>query len=99
MQLSLLEYQPPPELLIEPEPKPEPVKPSPHRHLITHLKLKLRLYQKIQIQFFNAAHKATLAGNANPAMQRMRRHEITRLQNLCDEIKSKLETLTNGCSS
>lgn len=126
-QLSLLEYQLPPELLIEPEPKPEPPKLAIHQlpiderlevkievfqiivsslaqairkqHLIVHLQKQLRFYQETQIRFFNAAHEATLEGNTNPAMQRMRRHEINRLQNLCDELKSRLEVLTSGCSS
>lgn len=94
-QLSLLEYQPPPELLIEPEPEPE--LPKPNSHLITHLQKQLRFYQQTQIQFFNTAHAATLAGNPDPAMQRMRRHEITRLQALCNECKAKLEAY--GCNS
>lgn len=97
-QLSLLDWHPPPELMVEPE-QPEPEKSTPNQHAIRWWEGKLRFYQQLQIKTLNLAHDAATAGNANPGIQRMRRHEISRLQALCDECKAKLEGLKNGCSS
>jgi hypothetical protein len=90
-QLSLLDWNPPPELM---EPLPPETPAQKNREAIAWWKTKLRFYQQAQIKIFNNAHAATLGG-AKPtdSIQRMRKHEITRLQGLADEATQKLKEL------
>jgi len=57
---------------------------------------RLRHYQKMQVGFCDRAHQAALSGDTNPAIQKMRRLEITRLQGFCAECHAKLEELKSG---
>lgn len=95
-QLSLLDYQLPPELLIETPTVSQIQPPNPNQYAIAHQKLRLRLYQSIQARFVELAYQASLKGNAAPVMQRMRRTEISRLQELCDECLKKIADLESN---
>lgn len=95
MQINLLTYQPTSWEMAEPEPKPI-AKPTINRHALDWYQGNLRYYQRLQIRFFDTAHAATLSGSVDPSIQRMRRHEISRLQALCNAETVKIQALTGG---
>lgn len=87
-QLSLLDWQPPPELMQEPEMPPEPLKIN--LNAIAYWQARLNYYTQKQVLF------CTLQMQENKLYRKL---EITRLQAFRGECKSKLESLNNGCSN
>lgn len=86
--------------LVQPAPiesTPPKSSPSVNQHALDWHQGNLRYYQRLQIRFFDAAHAATLAGNADRAVQRMRSHEIERLQELCNAERAKIQALQEVC--
>lgn len=86
VQLNFLDWQPPPEQMQEPE--VEPTKPPVNPHLANWWQAKANHYRQLQIQFIDRAFKSAQSGQPD-RLQPMRKHEISRLQNLIDEAIAK----------
>lgn len=90
VQLNFLDWQPPPEQMQEPE--VEPTKPPVNPHLANWWQAKANYYRKLQIQFIDRAFRSAQTGQPD-RLQPMRKHEISRLQNLIDEAIAKVTQL------
>ncbi len=70
-------------------PQDEPQAPHPNADAIAHWELKLKLYQSIV-----TALTTKLTDGSQQHVQRMRQHEINRLESLCIDCKNTIKELS-----
>jgi hypothetical protein len=96
-QLSFLNWQPSPEMMVEPEPKQifseisekPPESPKLNLNAIAYWQARFDYYTQLQMRFCN------LQLQENKLYRKL---EITRIQAFRDECKATLEELSNGCN-
>lgn len=102
-QLSLLDWQPPPELMVAPQSKVlticENLLPQPaaiNQHSVVWQEGNIAYYRKLMLRFMELGRSDAEAGKTDLQKQAMRRHMISDLHSRCKDCLAKLEQLQGG---